>query len=474
MAERPRRSKATEEQRGLERDALLSLAVASYPQRDRIQSVLKESGNVDLLAPDEALQQLAESVRRKRLAVPRLMVLNALVRLATRRGGEVFAEENEAMGDLLDALVQDAQPNMDMDLAGATEELRRGLMRLENADTAFAAWDMFEPVATRTLALTDDERWGPRCTDELSVTSKSGVVAAQVSSEFWTDRTPEQMAGWADPQTWPDCSIYFRSMEPHPKGSTQPVPYAGPPEGWDGTFLEVVDAFLGHRLETPLRFMYRKELPNAVWSTYELADPQGTADIVIDEGFLEARLKPNGPPGRPTHVRTLKVIRFRDDQLQEFVTLACDTFWTEAAITMALDCSDRGGATTTPAKKPAGKKIAGKKTAAKKTAAKPGKVVPVPDDTEGFCDPEVKADIQQLFRDAVEQATKSVETYTELAGKAATRVAEGNVDPTAWSKDLAAATALWVNDVTNVWTTWTQALNLVAGKGDGDASGDDR
>jgi hypothetical protein len=47
-------------------------------------------------------------------------------------------------------------------------------------------------------------------------------------------------------------------------------------------------------------------------------------------------------------------------------------------------------------------------------------------------------------------------------------VAEGNVDPAVWSKDLAAATATWVSDVTSVWTTWTQALNMVAGKGKDD------
>ena len=465
MADRPGRGRGTEEQRELERQALLSLAVASYPERDRMAAVLADQ-DVELLDTEQALDALAEAVRRRMLVVPRLVVLNALVGLAARDRADLFAPENsQAMSELLDALVQDARPNVDMDLAGSTEQLRKEFLRLQNADLVSAAWDQFVPGATRTLALTSAEQWGPRCTDELSVTTKSGVVAAQVSSEFWTDRTPEQMAPWADPRTWPDCSIYFRSMEPHPAGSQQPVAYAGPPPGWDGTFLEVVDAFVGHRLETPLTFQYRKELPNAVWSTYKLADANGTPDIVVDEGFLEARLSPAGPPGRPTKVRTLKVIRFRDDAVQELVSLACDTFWIESATAMALNCSDRGDTPSAPAGK-----TAGKKTAGKKTAVTPGKGGPVPDDTEAFpgCDPEVKADIQQLFRDAVEKATKSVETYTELASKAATRVAEGNVDPAAWSKDLAAATATWVNDVTNVWTTWTQALNLVSGSGKDD------
>ena len=125
------------------------------------------------------------------------------------------------------------------------------------------------------------------------------------------------------------------------------------------------------------------------------------------------------------------------------------------------------------------KKSAAKKTAAAKKAAgrrePAGRDKPVPDDTEGIpgCDPETKADIQQLFRDAVEKATTSVETYTEIASRAATRLAQGNVDPAAWSKDFADATALWVSDVTSVWTTWTQALNRVSGKDDDDSGPSD-
>ena len=139
------------------------------------------------------------------------------------------------------------------------------------------------------------------------------------------------MAHWADPRSWPDCSIYFTAMEPI--GAV--TPYTGSPSGWDATFKEVVD-YPGRVLETPLEFFYREDFANGmVSSEYRLH--QATADIEVDQGFMEAVA--DGPPHRPTRVRSLKVIRFKDPDLQATASIACDTFWIELAMTMAMDCS---------------------------------------------------------------------------------------------------------------------------------------
>jgi hypothetical protein len=129
--------------------------------------------------------------------------------------------------------------------------------------------------------------------------------------------------------------VYFTDMRP-----IDPVKnYAGQPGGWDATFLEVVD-YPGRVLETPLRFAYREDFANGMVSS-EYSLDQATADIVVDEGFVEAVVDPTDP-NRPTRVRCLKIIRFVDPDLQATASLACDTFWIELAMTMALNCSGSG------------------------------------------------------------------------------------------------------------------------------------
>jgi hypothetical protein len=78
---------------------------------------------------------------------------------------------------------------------------------------------------------------------------------------------------------------------------------------------------------------------------------------------------------------------------------------------------------------------------------------------------DIAAELEKLFRGAMKTATTSIEQYTEYAIKATKRVVEGEGDAGDWSKDAAELSAVWLKDVSNAWSTWAQAVNLMAGRG---------
>jgi hypothetical protein len=311
----------------------VGVAAASYGADPRLSGALERLG-VTVLPLEQALFALAQSTEAGTRVAPRIAVLDMLVRLATRQGTAPFAHDNPAMTALLRALVVEGHGANHQHEADMVEDLRAAFLLAASATVTSAAWSVVQPTATRTLALTSDEEHAPRCMDEEPITV-NGQEAAQISVEFTTDRTVPQMAPWADPRTWPSCSVYFTEMRP-----IDPVTvYGGQPGGWDATFLEVVD-YPGRVLETPLAFAYREDFANGMVSS-EYSLTQATNDIVVDEGFVEA-VADVTDPDRPTRVRCLKIIRFVDPDLQATASLACDTFWIELAMTMALNCSGSG------------------------------------------------------------------------------------------------------------------------------------
>jgi hypothetical protein len=460
VAEPGRLGRATEEQREVERTALLSLAVHSYRERDELRATINRISEGELVDPESALHDLAKATEEGFRVTPRLMVINTLIRLIERDGQSLFEEQGGGMTRLLQALVADAPDSAPPESgetapapppppAEAAEDLRQLFLRAAEAGVAGGAREQIMEQLAVTLRLTDAERWGPRCDDRTGVLAKPGVYATEVAVEFWTDRTVGQMAPWADPRNWPHCSLYFESMAP----ITPLVGVAGPPQGWRGRFMEVVSGFPGKTLETPLEFNYTEDLnEDYVICSYDLVQP--TNDIDFDRGNLWARVDGTGPPNLPTHVSSTKLIHFTDPEMQAGASLSCDTFWTELAITMALTCTSTGapGEYVDP---PPTNEIPPVKGGA-----------PVPDDKDKQQDAnkdETASDLDLLFKQVLTEATASVQRYTELATNAAKRMAAGNVDPADWSKDIAAAAANYVNDVGNVLANWTKAAQIVSG-----------
>ena len=320
-------------QRDLDRTSLVGVAAASYGLDPRLAGALERLG-VTVLPLDQALFALAQSTEARTRVAPRIAVLDMLVRLATRQGSAPFAHDKPAMTALLRALVIERYGPNHPEIAERAEDLRAAFFLAADAPTTSAAWSIVQPTATRALDLSPDEQHAPRCMDEEPITV-NGYEAAQISVEFTTERTVQQMAPWADPRTWPSCSVYFTDMRP----IVAVANYGGQPGGWDATFMEVVD-YPGRVLETPLAFAYREDFANGMVSS-EYSLTQATKDIVVDEGFVEAVTDPTDPV-RSTRVRCLKIIRFVDPDLQATASLACDTFWIELAMTMALNCSGSG------------------------------------------------------------------------------------------------------------------------------------
>jgi hypothetical protein len=456
VAERERRGEATEEQREAERNALLSLAVFSYPTRDRLRPAVERLSNDPLMDPEQALGTLADATVERRRAAPRLLVLNTLIKLAQRDGRDLFAREGGNMTRLLEALVARSDRPSDVAPRAAAEHLRSTFLHAADGDLGdpLIARDHLLAELDATLGLTDAERFGPHCDDRVGIDIGDGVLATEVAVEFWTDRTVAEMAAWADPRNWPHCSLYFESMDP--TGPLTQVP--GPPPGWTGEFMEVVTGFPGKKLETPLRFSYTADIAeDDVICSYDLVQP--TADIDFDRGNLWARVEPGGPPGRPTRVSSTKLIHFTDPDMQEGASLACDTFWTELAITMALTCSSTGHPD-----EPADPPGIIDTTVTPVGAEGEG---PVPEDKKSQQDAKQKetaSDLDLLFKQVLTEATASVQRYTELAANAAKRLAAGNVEVSDWSKDISAASANYVNDLTNAFANWTKAMQIIGGQ----------
>jgi hypothetical protein len=320
---------ALEVQRDIERTSLVSMAAASRAGDAGLVGAFERLG-IQTIPLDQSLFALAQATEAQTRVVPRIAVLDMLVRLATRQGAAPFEPGNEAMTALLRALVVEGQGADHPRIPELVEDLRAAFF-FAAGQTMSAAWAVVQPTATRALSLAPDEEHAPRCMDEEPITV-NGYEAAQISVEFTTDRSVRQMAPWADPRTWPQCSVYFTGMQP-----IDPVKaYAGQPGGWDATFLEVVD-YPGRVLQTPLVFSYREDFGNGMVSS-EYSLRQATNDILVDEGFVEA-VDEGIVPGRPTRVRCLKIIRFVDPDLQATAGIACDTFWIELSMTMALNCA---------------------------------------------------------------------------------------------------------------------------------------
>lgn len=337
--ERPRvtarlTGEALEQQRRADRTSLVSAAAASYGENSAVNAAFSRLG-IETVSLEESLSALAQATEDETRVAPRVAVLDMLVRLASRQGRAPFEESNQAMTDLLRALVREGRGRHAPDVEQQVEELRAAF---QSAGTGHAgitnAWAVVQPTVVRALNLTEDEEHAPRCMDEVDIVV-NGYEATQISVEFTTTRTVQQMARWADPRNWPTCSVYFSGMQP----LQGPTDYTGTPGGWDGKFLEMVD-YPGRVLETPLEFFYREDFANGMVSS-EYSLPGATNEIDVDEGFVEA-VADSGDPDRPTRVRCLKIIRFRDPDLQATASIACDTFWIELSMNMALDCSGGG------------------------------------------------------------------------------------------------------------------------------------
>jgi hypothetical protein len=305
-----------------------------------------------------------------------------------------------------------------------------------SVESARHSWEVFTQQAGPALGLSQAEIEKPLCNDAERVI-KGDLEATGVTVEFLTDASPGALRHFCDPTRWHECSAYQKEMTPWPGGIDQ----AGPgPHGWRRDLLERVQLSPAMLLKTPLRFTYGIEDesdPDWVHLDYLLLEE--TEDIRIDEGALDVRRVTSGKHQGRTRVSAIKAIRFRNDMLDDWTSVACDTFWMDLVIDAAVGCLGPGAAIDSAGGK------------AKMAESK-------------------EARLDKTIDEAAAAAQKSIDTYRQLAKKGAAQLAGDSPADTDKLVELTAETwAQAARDAAQAWRTWNAALQAFAESGEGKA-----
>jgi hypothetical protein len=300
--------------------------------------------------PDDAIEGLASAIEEGTLRVPRLVVLDSLVKLASRRGDELRARQ-AALDTLLEALVRQARAReTEISPAGGSAARPgvasavltvRGALESVAFLSGFAStpppWKIFVLQAGDALGLSRAEIDKPRCND-AGIVMKGNLRARALTVEFHTDASPDELRHFCDPRRWHECSAYQKEMTEW-RGAGYKPDDDRPPDGWRRDLLETVQLAPGLELTTPLRFTHTIQDPNnPSWVHLDYVLIGDTKHIEVDEGALDVRRVTTGKHQGRTRVGAIKAIRFKNDQLNEWTTVACDTFWMDLVIDAAVGC----------------------------------------------------------------------------------------------------------------------------------------
>lgn len=288
--------------------------------------------------PDDAIEALAAAVEDGSVRLPRLLILDSLLRFAGRRGDQLGAHR-AALDRLHEALVRQAGvPEEEVHSAVVT--VRRALDsagRLSGTASAPHPWRVFARQAAGVLRLTQAEIDKPLCNDR-EVVKKGRHEAVGVTVEFHTDTSPGELLHFCDPTRWHECSAYQHPMTAWKDPSAVDEKR---PNGWRRDLVETVEFSPGNTLVTPLRFTHTIQDGNDPdWVHLDYVLLEETPDILVDEGALDVRRITSGEGQGRTRVSAKKAILFQNPLLAEWPTVACDTFWIDQVIGAAVGCRD--------------------------------------------------------------------------------------------------------------------------------------
>jgi hypothetical protein len=401
-------------------------------------------GELGYADPDDAILALASAVEKGTLHVPRLLVLDSLVRLASRRGGSELKARDEALNTLLRALLAEAR-GPEVDLAEAVPAVRTALDSVASLNGMAGAphpWQVFTQQSGPALRLTQAEVEKPVCNDR-EVVVKGPYKAIGVTVEFFTDARPGELRNFCDPRRWHECSAYQKEMTPWTGAGARPGEDR-PPGGWRRDLLETVQLAPGKELETPLRFTHTIQDENdPTWVHLDYLLIRETKDIHVDEGALDVRRVMSGKHRGRTRVSAIKAILFADPLLANWPTVACDTFWMDLVIDAAVGCLGPGATIDSMGGKP-------------RMAA--SKEVP----------------LAEVIDRATDAARQSVTTYGELANEAAAQLAgDSPANADKWVELTARTWAQAARDAAQVWTTYVALLQALSESGGGESKPED-
>jgi hypothetical protein len=373
---------SAEEERA-ERRALLGLALASLENEDDVRSTFRTEKRSEPPTLSEALDTLNELTKDGRRSSHRVLYLSLLAKIARRRGAERLEADGDqvALYDLLQTAVDEGEaiarsdkvaqrpllaeaaeaglaPERPAPEAERTEPEERTREHLSDDTRVIGTvealrkasvsgpgvlpgqeehhWTAFANKAQEHLNLTPEEVHRPLCTDDSKVVMPNGKTACRTAVWFWSAQPASEFARWTDPREWAtDCSLFFKSVE---LKAGQSVP-ADATE-FEGTFTETVCVDGDSTLSTDLVFRRSVQGTDLYALEFDLPTPVATdAEIVVDAGQVTVRHDENAPPERATSLLAEKYILFDDPAFADWPTVACDLFWTEFAIVMALGCA---------------------------------------------------------------------------------------------------------------------------------------
>jgi hypothetical protein len=193
-----------------------------------------------------------------------------------------------------------------------------------------AAWEDFVKQPQLQDYFIRAEKIPVRCSE--SSVSVAGKDVTAIKTRFETNVEFDAFKEYPDPRSWPRCCIYFTGMTPLGDDPAS--------DSWSAMFCEEVEFIEGRRMHTPLEFLYNVDSSLNVgdlWCTYNLVAPTDWVDV--DQGYVRVTKAIDAYGSDSTVITTFKAIRFVDPVFQDWTTLACDTFWGELSVDMAMHCS---------------------------------------------------------------------------------------------------------------------------------------
>jgi hypothetical protein len=184
------------------------------------------------------------------------------------------------------------------------------------------------------------ERTFAACNDEDQVWKLTpdgqSVLSRLIVAQFWSDLPPSAFRDFVQPEFWPICCSFWKSVVPIPPGGL----HVQTTDGYDWDFEETV-SIITQTLTVPLHIGFR-ELPDhsRIWTRFNLLsgpDYTPAVQVDVDTGTVSAELAPNGPA--QTLVKATKYVHWRYNTQPDLTAQACDFGWCEMMEEMAYGCA---------------------------------------------------------------------------------------------------------------------------------------
>jgi hypothetical protein len=318
---------------------------------DEFRTVLRRKP----VPPEKALENLAAS-DVSRMMKQRLTIDARRRSLVHNLAPDVMVPAFEAV--LRSSLPDDADRSLTDNRVQAAMAALEEVARVPQPDSTDPGirtpiWGMWVGLTDEYFAFTTEEKTFEACNDETTVGKPTPNYASLadsrlIVSQFESDLPPSAFASYVDPEMWPRCSPFWKSMTEHPANNKTLLP-----NGYDCSFLETV-SILGHDLAVPLDMAYRTS-DSRCWTRFNIGrrSYDNGVEVDVDTGTVSAER----PPGATTTlVRATKYVHWRYPGTPDYSSLSCDLGWCDLMVQMAYRCAQgpapmaaRGPAASAPA-----------------------------------------------------------------------------------------------------------------------------